>query len=114
MVNSKRNKHQIHLRNVARKRDGVWVATCLELGLVVTSPTSETIKDDMARAVQLYLEGLAECIQQGHGHRLVPVKGYWFKRIFFDVRMLHKKMVSSPRVRSKDIDMWRGSQFVPC
>lgn len=86
------------LRYEAVFKGNVWVATCLELGIIVSS-TADGIRDAMAKAVELYVDGLEEATRKGFNVAIIGVRHYWLRRLRFDVRkwLLHLTAPKSPK-----------------
>ncbi len=91
MVN--KNSRSIVLRCEARRKKNIWIATCLELGIVITSPTPDKLKQEMAEAVKLYFEGITEAIKDGYRPKLVPVQFYRMRQLWFDIRYMIRYVV---------------------
>ncbi|NLM39196.1 MAG: hypothetical protein GX205_04015 [Firmicutes bacterium] len=93
------------LRNEAVKKGDVWVATCLELGIIITSPKLENVKSEMTKAIDLYLEGLEKALRAGKDVRIVPVPHYWLRKLRFDLYQRLQRLQESRSVVSRI--MWK-------
>ncbi len=104
--------HRFVLRNEARKKDDIWVGTCLEFDIVVTARDVETLKCEMSNAVELYLEGIAHAWSRGEEAFPVSVPWYTIKRIWFDLRFTIRKRIN---VIKESVQLWRkDEELVVC
>ena len=92
------------LRNEAVKKGDVWVATCLELGIIITSPKLENVKSEMTKAIDLYLEGLEKALRAGKDVRIVPVPHYWLRKLRFDLYQRLQRLQESRSVVSDNVE----------
>jgi len=76
------------LRCQAYRTRGRWTAECLELGIAVYATDLKSAQSKLHAAITDFLEDILQAAERGENPVVVPIPGYWFKKLLWELHTL--------------------------